>query len=416
MAAEVRRDIEWLGSRADKVAVIAHSQGAAVAHRALEGLGPGTVQLFITLGSGLNKLHLLRVASRRAHGQREYLPLWLLGSAIVLFVFTLPLALIQLSCLMVAGCDSGSTAYPAWFIALGEPGWLRRVVLVAVTYGLFGVVVVVAQVVGRIPAAWQLKFPQGTVEWRDYYASSDPVSNGPLMSGPVPRPISTEVWNRASVIADHSSYWANRDGFVAQIAQRLLSLTGPGFELVCPVDQDRLKEASNRRRWRVRWAPIGRLALAASVLFVIAGTGSRAAEIGSMLAGFKPLADRLPPVVGGLVAGTLSAIQGIDPVLLGIGLLSGVGLLVHAISLLLLRWWQAHDLTILCARAAYDSGAPWLGVFLLMHAVLLATAVLLFLTSGREPFVTVVALATQPHLRTAIEIGWGWDGSRCCCC
>jgi hypothetical protein len=52
------RDLRWLAARCRRVAVVAHSQGAAIAHRALRRVPPGERKLasFVTVGSGQTKL------------------------------------------------------------------------------------------------------------------------------------------------------------------------------------------------------------------------------------------------------------------------------------------------------------------------------------------------------------------------
>ena len=62
MRTQVARDLRWLQERCEKVAVVAHSQGAAIAHQVLKDGGdrPGNLQAFITFGQGISKFHLLQ--------------------------------------------------------------------------------------------------------------------------------------------------------------------------------------------------------------------------------------------------------------------------------------------------------------------------------------------------------------------
>jgi hypothetical protein len=61
MRTQVARDLRWLQDRCEKVAVVAHSQGAAIAHQVLKDGGDhlGNVRAFVTVGQGISKLHLL---------------------------------------------------------------------------------------------------------------------------------------------------------------------------------------------------------------------------------------------------------------------------------------------------------------------------------------------------------------------
>ena len=56
---QVRDDASWLGRRCKVVAVVAHSQGAGVAHTVLKGGVPPRLRLLFTFGSGLKKLEQL---------------------------------------------------------------------------------------------------------------------------------------------------------------------------------------------------------------------------------------------------------------------------------------------------------------------------------------------------------------------
>lgn len=56
ICASVAADLEWLGSRCKRVAVVAHSQGGAIAHKVLRGPVTAPCDLLVTFGSGLAKL------------------------------------------------------------------------------------------------------------------------------------------------------------------------------------------------------------------------------------------------------------------------------------------------------------------------------------------------------------------------
>ncbi len=74
ICARVRRRLEWLSARCNRIAVVAHSQGAAVAHRVLRDPVTAPCDLLITFGSGLSKLtEIERGAQRHAQG-------WMVGA------------------------------------------------------------------------------------------------------------------------------------------------------------------------------------------------------------------------------------------------------------------------------------------------------------------------------------------------
>jgi hypothetical protein len=62
MRTQVAHDLASLEARCDKVVIVAHSQGAAIAHQVLKdgAYSKERLQAFITLGQGISKLHLLR--------------------------------------------------------------------------------------------------------------------------------------------------------------------------------------------------------------------------------------------------------------------------------------------------------------------------------------------------------------------
>lgn len=102
----VRRDIRWAGERCDNVVVLAHSQGAAIALDALQGvarvdtlatsaawqLGDPGPRALITFGSGVNKLFgLRRMASAPGRGER---PVRLWAGSVYLYGLALGGALV----------------------------------------------------------------------------------------------------------------------------------------------------------------------------------------------------------------------------------------------------------------------------------------------------------------------------------
>ena len=101
MVRQVAHDLAWLESQAGTVAVVAHSQGAAVAHEAIRRYGSReNLSLFATVGQGLAKLHRVR-ALRRTHKTAGFGLAWLglVGVYVVIALTTrvvLPAALIWL--------------------------------------------------------------------------------------------------------------------------------------------------------------------------------------------------------------------------------------------------------------------------------------------------------------------------------
>jgi tetratricopeptide (TPR) repeat protein len=95
------------------------------------------------------------------------------------------------------------------------------------------------------------------IPWFDFYASADPVPNGPLLDDFAPEDVYTvEVTNAHAVLSDHTTYWKNRDEFLPQVTRELLKIAG------LRTRRDAAPYAALRRRWRVRWRVAARWTLA----------------------------------------------------------------------------------------------------------------------------------------------------------
>ena len=234
---KVRHDCDWLRTKCgcEKVAIIAHSQGAYVAANAFEQYGK-KIDLFITFGSGLKKLEmLLRLDKTR--------PLFsfMFGLAIPLTISSLILALFP-----VYGAD-------AWIFRLGVS--CLPIVAVVSIVTLFREQDPLEHRVAELRKAFG--------EWIDYYASRDPVPAGPL-SGVS----SIRVTNQRSLIRDYTSYWGNRDEFVLATADRLLDELGYGSLTGSPLPDTARSQIARNRIWRVRALMLGRMVFVASFVFV----------------------------------------------------------------------------------------------------------------------------------------------------
>ena len=64
MLTSIRRSLDWACARSDVVVVLAHSQGAALAHRLLARYHPREVRRLVTFGAAIGKLETLDFVSR----------------------------------------------------------------------------------------------------------------------------------------------------------------------------------------------------------------------------------------------------------------------------------------------------------------------------------------------------------------
>jgi hypothetical protein len=209
----VRRDVDWMLRTCAKVAVVAHSQGGAIACQVLS-TGSSPAGLLITFGSGLRKLEELDDARRRGG--------------------LLQGALLSAAGLFLAGLMISAAPQVAYQVYRGDASpasLLTLLVLVAA-----GVAIGVAGLQDFIRATEPTSLTVITthlalrgVRWEDVYSSADPVPNGTLHDDGRTPPSSTEVVNFGSGLRDHTSYWQNRDEFVALIGEKLLAFDGAGI-------------------------------------------------------------------------------------------------------------------------------------------------------------------------------------------
>lgn len=272
MRTKVADDLRWLQDRCDRVAVVAHSQGAAIAHQVLRDgdYDPGSLRAFVTFGQGITKMHVLQ----RMDWDPDY-------ANVARWSRTLVTA--GLAC---AGFPVLAILTSHWFHALAFRGLAALIGSVALIIG--GLLVVALGVVCAthtlgavvegdllLPAVCR-KFP-----WIDYYASADPVSNGPLINRPARKhgqrivktsglvaPLSprNEIYNSGSLLNDHNGYLRNRDQFVSKLLNNLVAAAYGGQQgadppsLVC--DQD-IVSAIKRRRGQVAYLMFARMAAVA---------------------------------------------------------------------------------------------------------------------------------------------------------
>lgn len=206
MVSQVRRDAAWLSARCATVAVVAHSQGGAIAHQALRSQRPQNLRLLFTFGSGLRKLETIEETANTEPGL--YGHAYLTGWAVVFVGYAAWSAVVW-------------HAWAPWALFGGG--------------GLFGFLIWQhVSAVQHFDSDWfNTQFASQGLWWIDTYASADPVSNGPLTNTPDPSRLSVEVCNERSMLTDHTSYWANTEGFVPTVARALTYLVpGPWHRLV----------------------------------------------------------------------------------------------------------------------------------------------------------------------------------------
>lgn len=367
----VRRDLAWLAARTEAVAVVAHSQGAAVVNevvrqelaeddperRVLPDPGApasrrragGQLRQVLTLGSGLRKLdELRRLLGPHEHFRRSAL-LTLLGAGVFTFS-TLGLAL----------------------SAGGADGWAD--VLLLAVYATVGLGLLVAGMLDMIGGAeakelewWVTQLQRTGVAWTDYVASADPVPNGPLFTADTAFPEHRPIQNRRSLLRDHTAYWSNTDQFVTDLVVRLARLDPT---LAADVDghDELFAFAQRRRRWRIAWLVAARWSAA------VAGLAVLVAERAAWLPQLGRALQHLLAVVG--VGPDAPAVD--VPALLAT--MQPVAALAGAYAVAAMTWgpWDRHEAAQLLGRRRPGSGsfdALFLGATWLVAATAIVVSV-----------------------------------------
>ncbi|HET9358380.1 MAG TPA: hypothetical protein VFO58_01460 [Vicinamibacterales bacterium] len=201
----VRHNVRWLADRCDDVAVVAHSQGAAIARLALAERRHPKVCVLVTFGSGVAKLTELGSMSTETRARSVRTILWVSLVAIAL----LPRALS-----LTTDDDARSIL---WTLYLFLP--------------LAMMVAALTVVWGNIKA-WPERAAElslSPLDWIDYWATADPVPNGPLAPADKVRGLRQfKITNRINWLTDHSTYWENWDEFVMPVARELDQRAGSG--------------------------------------------------------------------------------------------------------------------------------------------------------------------------------------------
>ena len=230
---KTREALCWLAKKCDQVVVVAHSQGAAVAHHALRTAEPENVRLLFTFGSGLAKLEELGQMKQAPVGQRAA-------------AFAPPMFLTAL--LM---------AYQVYREGLDDAGEFAMLFIGIAVLFVFMIVILAAreqqkrfaESLGKL----SLTSIRPDLQWRDVYSSHDLVPNGRL--APEDNEIagykSRDVLNFRSWIKDHTTYWSNPCEFIPRVAQAIDETAKLG--LFSGNASARLESAAAAHRRNVWW-------------------------------------------------------------------------------------------------------------------------------------------------------------------
>jgi hypothetical protein len=306
MAETVRREATWLADRCDKVAVVAHSQGAAVAFEALRypEKRPRNLSQLVTFGQGLRKLRALRTLDAQAYRESAPWFWWLTAATAVAVLFAVlisPDALCEVvSCanrvpggvgkvltdaskgMLVAGGPSDTADVVASFAAQVVSTWPLATAFVAAIAVICALQFGIAQSAKHREAEVERELGReledmglgSAFQWTDIYASADPVPNGPLFQDEVEGKLEMHrVRNEGSTMLDHTSYWGNATQFVSLVALRLAEAAGMPLSRLRGGDPSRITDAAERRERRVELLTIVRIIAGVGWIVIVASQG-----------------------------------------------------------------------------------------------------------------------------------------------
>jgi hypothetical protein len=197
--------LDWLRPRCRKLAVIAHSQGAAIAHRTLQRADAPHADLLITVGAGITKLEALRYFERLnvADSMAALLAPPFLLAAAVAWLRTRALGLSDAEVVLVApialGIIGASMLMVSWLTVRQALAHLR-------------------QRSDRVSLAKS----QPALHWVDIVATHDPVPAGELTRFfELPGVVSSCIPVLRSRVSDHTSYWGARASFIPAVVEPL---------------------------------------------------------------------------------------------------------------------------------------------------------------------------------------------------
>lgn len=350
----VSEDLKWLEQQCNSVAVVAHSQGALMAHHSLRVGNFPRLRLFVTFGSALGRLEEIR---------RGIPPLLSLFASFQVI----------------------SVGYVVAVAALSASVWS---LLVLIPNALFNYVLVLVLLVTQreeeeTDALRELRLDglssaAGSLQWVDFFASADPVPNGPMFESSPEWMASRMVFNQASPWLDHTGYLRSTDGFlVAMIHQVAQVAQGPVAESIT-AETYGVGAVGRRRGWRLGWLVRFRWVLACAIAVASIRIWSDLLRVAQVLVDVTPQYLRKP------VGSTVAVGQGIwDEVGMRADVVvSAVVALGAFVAIYLVVWtawygWSRHDVGCLFRRDELDLGGAGAGLFAVMSIVSLSAIILL---------------------------------------
>lgn len=221
LADRVRRDLDRLPIQGARVAVLAHSQGAAVALEMLEG-HPSPPPL-VTYGAGIRKLHELVNRHGDASVPAIFRILWAVAAC---WIVALVGAVVNVRRVVHGDMAPDPWAGMSWLVlfALCITGWVLGITALERRALIDRRILRRIRRLVRRQAAWLDVFathdlvPAGSLLANATYEAN---ANGHWRSRKTASLDSHEVMNERRFVTDHTSYWGNPDGFIDPVLRWL---------------------------------------------------------------------------------------------------------------------------------------------------------------------------------------------------
>ena len=325
LSGAVQRDVRWLRTQGcTRIAVVAHSQGGYVAYRALTDPWRSPVEKFLTLGSGLIRL---KEADRALHSRRSIAMLVGIASVGAMVV--------------------GGLGYVGALVQGSIPADLS---VDAFLVGALGTGVLVGVLLDDVRNPIRIDPLPDPTPWTDYLASADPVVNGDPARRMGTAATLIPVFNQASVVADHTTYWSNADQFVALVSQQIGAID-PDLSLISAITElEPFDRSVRERRHRVDVLERWRLLMIGAATLLLFAARAHLAEMG------RAAADAAKTVLAAAPAGWVDAagISGLmrsSAALVGAAEVVAGSLLWYRLGVAIWNRWNASALSVQWRRA-----------------------------------------------------------------
>jgi hypothetical protein len=364
MKSKFRQELNWLDERCEKIAVVAHSQGTAIAYHALLEDKPASVQRFLTYGSAIKLLD--RIKKIRSRGLDWFATVFtgiLLIFSPYLFI-TRNEWLLSLSTCFIPGRDYLDMDACRIMSTLGALIFILSMLFYFIYLNALGI-----QTDNPLNEAHRLGLDPA-FDWIDLYASHDPAPNGPIFDKLPGFIQSKAVHNHANLISDHSTYWSNVDQFVTTIACVISEFTGAGFTQLTKQDGALIKQAQSRRRWRVTWLSAVRNLFLLSCAVLVLNRWSQLPGIGRQVSNVLGMGLNIIPGTEEIIRFVLS-LNPTEQLALGGLTILALPLIWYFWSIVVWNIWDSSDVSRLFKRQSYDyGGAPFILYFISIAALL----------------------------------------------